>query len=58
MITLLDSHDGLKRWDSAYQKVAWVQACNKVPCPQLKPGMLELLGTMYPNSLTQVQPLI
>ena len=26
------------------QKVAQVQACNEVPCPQLKPGMLEYLG--------------
>ena len=26
------------------QKVAQVQACNEVPCPQLKTGMLEYLG--------------
>ena len=34
------------------QKVAQVQVCNEVPCPQLKPGTLEYLGELEGSKAT------
>ena len=34
------------------RKIAWVQATNEVPCPQLKPGMLESLEESENPKLT------